>query len=93
MSCFQFKTYIEMRMPRCKCPNCGQFTYNPEWARPRSGFSLLFEALVLALAKEMPVSKIGAMMQEAGSRLWAIIHKISRQPTKNKTCLMPQGLA
>jgi transposase len=30
------------------------------WARERSDFTLLFEALVMALVKEMPVKPIGS---------------------------------
>ena len=32
------------------------------WARPDSGFTLLFEALVLMLAKAMPVSAVGRIV-------------------------------
>ncbi len=36
------------------------------WARERSDFTLLFEALVMALAKEMPVAAIGRLVGEYG---------------------------
>ena len=32
------------------------------WARPDSGFTLLFEALVMMLAKAMPVSAVGRIV-------------------------------
>ena len=44
------------------------------WARERSDFTLLFEALVMALAKEMPVTAIGGLVGEHDTRIWRIVH-------------------
>ena len=44
------------------------------WARPRSDFTLLFEALVMALAKEMPVKAIGGLVGEHDTKIWRIVH-------------------
>ena len=46
----------------------------PPWARERSDFTLLFEALVMALAKEMPVAAIGRLVGEYDKRIWRIVH-------------------
>ena len=70
---FQYKCFIHMRTPRTICPDCGQRLWLPPWARRQSGFTLLFEALVMALAKEMPVSKIGELVGEHDTRIWRII--------------------
>ena len=35
------------------------------WARPRSGFTLLFEALVVTMAAQMPVAGVGAHRRRA----------------------------
>ena len=51
---FQYKCYIHMRTPSTKCGKDGVRLYIPEWGRTRSGFTMLFEAFVLTLAKEMP---------------------------------------
>jgi hypothetical protein len=40
------------------------------WARPKSDFTLLFEALTLTLAHQMPVLAIAKLMGD-GTRLWA----------------------
>jgi len=40
-----------------KCPQgCGIKKVEVPWARPGSGFTLLFEALIMALVKEMTVA-------------------------------------
>ena len=44
------------------------------WARAQSGFTLLFEALVMALAKQMPVAAIAGLVGEHDTRLWRIVH-------------------
>jgi transposase len=43
------------------------------WARPGSGFTMLFEALVLSFAAAMPVSKVAAMTREHDTRIWRVL--------------------
>lgn len=72
---FQYEAYITARVPRVRCPNAGCAVKQIEvpWARSGSGFTLLFEALVLAMARQMPVNVIGGMLGEHDTRLWRII--------------------
>ena len=42
-------------------------------ARPHSGFSLLFEALIMSMADQMPVAAIAELVGETDKRLWRII--------------------
>ena len=44
------------------------------WARSGSGFTLLFEALVMALVAEMPVAAVGELIGEHDTRIWRIVH-------------------
>jgi transposase len=44
------------------------------WARSGSGFTLLFEALVMTLAREMPVAAVASVIGEHDTRVWRIIH-------------------
>src|SRR6516165_1089154 len=43
-------------------------------ARSDSGFTLLFEALVMAMVQAMPVAVVARMVDEWDTRLWRIIH-------------------
>jgi transposase len=70
---FQYKCYLHMRTPRTKCPKCGEHLYIPPWGRKNSGFTMLFELLMLTLAKEMPVSAIAAIVEENDTKLWRVI--------------------
>ncbi|MBF0152863.1 MAG: transposase family protein [Magnetococcales bacterium] len=48
------------------------------WARPDSGFTLLFEALIMAFAPEMPVAQIAEHLGVHDTRLWRVIrHHVS----------------
>ena len=40
----------------------------------RSGFTLLFEALVMALVKEMPVAAVAGLIGETDMRIWRVVH-------------------
>jgi transposase len=71
---FQHEAYIHARTPRIRCEQCGVRVVQVPWARPGSGFTLLFEALVMMLVKSMPVAAIAKLVREHDTRLWRIIH-------------------
>ena len=62
---FQHEAYLHARVPRVKCPEHGVKQVQVPWARGRSDFTLLFEALVMALVKEMPVKAIARLVGRA----------------------------
>ena len=71
---FQHETYLHARIPRIECPECGVKRVSVPWGRTNSGFTLLFEAFIMALAKEMPVNAIARLVNEHDTRLWRILH-------------------
>jgi len=71
---FQHEAYLHARVPRVKCPDCGVKRASVPWARPGSGFTLLFEALVMVMVKEMPVNAAADIVGEHDTRLWRVIH-------------------
>ena len=73
LSFFQYKCYIHPRTPRTKCPKCGERLWIPPWGRKQSGFTILFEAFVMAPAKEMPISRIGEIIGEQDTRIWRMV--------------------
>jgi transposase len=73
MNFFQHKCYIHARVPRIKTEGEGITTLPVPWAREGSGFTLLFEAMsMLLIESEIPVSKVGNVMQEWDNRIWRI---------------------
>jgi transposase len=71
---FQHEAYLTARVPRVICPEHGVRQVVVPWARPQSGFTLLFEALVMALAKQMPVAALAGLVGEHDTRIWRIVH-------------------
>jgi transposase len=43
------------------------------WSRSGSGFSLLFEALIMILSREMPVAAVSRLIGESDNRIWRVI--------------------
>jgi transposase len=64
---------LHARLPRVRCPEHGVRQVSVPWARPGSGFTLLFEALVLSFAAMMPVAKVASMTREHDSRIWRVL--------------------
>jgi transposase len=73
MNFWQHSTYLSARVPRVECLEHKVRQVEVPWARAGSGFTLMFEALVMALVKEMPVSAVGALVGEHDTRLWRIV--------------------
>lgn len=70
---WQHSTYLSARVPRVQCPEHQVRLVNVPWARPESGFTLMFEAFVMALTREMPVSAVAELMAEHDTRLWRVV--------------------
>ncbi len=70
---FQHRTLLHARLPRVTCPQCGVRKVATPWARAGSGFTLLFEAFMLTLAKAMPIANAARLLGEHDTRLWRII--------------------
>ena len=82
---WQYETELSALVPRVKCEKCGVHLVAVPWARPGSGFTLLFEAMVLLLAGEMPVSEVARMVGEYDTRLWRIIrHYVDKAHAKSQ---------
>jgi transposase len=70
---FQHQAYLHCRVPRIDCPDCGVQQVTLPWARPGSGFTLLYEALIMILAREMPVKALSRFLGEHDTRIWRVI--------------------
>lgn len=68
---FQFEAWLHADVPRVACSACGKTTQLPvPWARPASGFTAAFEALALALCRELPVRQAAALLRCSDKQLW-----------------------
>ncbi len=71
---FQHSAYLTARVPRCLCDEHGVRQVQVPWAREGSGFTLLFEALVMTLVQGMPVAAAARLVREHDTRIWRILH-------------------
>ena len=70
---FQHQAFLHARVPRIDCPDHGVRLVAVPWARPGSGFTLLFEAFVMAPVKGMPVAAAARLVGEHDTRLWRVL--------------------
>lgn len=80
---FQYQTYLHAKLPRIKC-GCGQIkNVVTPWARPGSGFTLLFEVFAMELAQAMPLATAGEILGEYDTRLMRIVgHYVNQARAK-----------
>jgi len=72
---FQHEAYIQADLPRVRCGQCGKtIQVEVPWARPQTGFTQLFEALVITLCRQMPVNAVAQHLNVSGDTLWRIVH-------------------
>jgi transposase len=77
---FQHAAYLHARVPRVDCGDCHSIRkVSVPWARPGSGFTLLYEALVMALAQEMPIRAVADLIGEHDTKVWRVLHHYVRK--------------
>jgi len=67
---FQHCCYLEVRTPRVvKLPDGRVVQIEPDWFGKLSGFTLLFEPLVLAMAEQMSSAAVAKLVKESWHRV------------------------
>ena len=68
---FQYEAWLHADVPRVACRACSKTTQLAvPWARPGSGFTAVFEALALALCRELPVRTAAELLRCRDKQLW-----------------------
>lgn len=90
---FQHKCYLHCRVPRLKGEDGSVELAEVPWSRPQSGFTLLFEAYVMALIEnEMPINKVGKIISEDAHRVWTIFNHWIVKAKRNHEPNQPTNL-
>lgn len=72
---FEHACYLHCQVPRIQTSDGRVETVQVPWARPGSGFTLLFEALAMALIeREMPVKRVAQMLRVNPQRVWTVFN-------------------
>ncbi len=75
LSFFEHSCYLHCSVPRITTTDGKVRTVEVPWARPGSGFTLLFEAMALALIeREMPVNRVAEMLKVNPQRIWTVFN-------------------
>jgi len=74
----QFKTLLVAEVPRVNCPEHGVVTVTVPWAEPGSGFTALYEALVIDWLKEASTQAVSRRL----SLSWNAIDGIMQRAVK-----------
>jgi transposase len=90
---FQYRCELVARVPRANCPEHGVKLTTVPWATPGSGFTLLFEAMVMLLAGQMPVSEVARITGEEDTRLWRLIQRLVEAAHAAKDWSQVRGIA
>jgi transposase len=68
---FQYEAHVHCQLPRVQCNACkATCQLQVPWARTGSRFTLMFEALALTLAREMPVAACARILRSTSNAVW-----------------------
>lgn len=70
---FQHECHLHARVPRVNTPDGRVVLVMPPWAGKLSGFTLLFEALLVELSHHMPVHQVMKMTNVSDFKLWRML--------------------
>lgn len=72
---FEHHCFLHCKLPRIKTSAGNVENVSVPWARPGSGFTLLFEAFAMALIeREMPVNRVAEVMGVNPQRIWTLFN-------------------
>lgn len=72
---FQHECHLQVRTPRVKLPSGSVRLIEPDFAGRLNGFTLLFEAFILMLARQMPFAAVARIVGESPHRVMAVCQK------------------
>ena len=72
----QFKTLLVAEVPRVKCPQHGIVTVKVPWAEPGSGFTALYEALVIDWLKEASIQAVSRQLSLSWNAIDGIMQRV-----------------
>ena len=72
---FQHECHLQVRVPRVRLPHGAVRQIDPDFAGRLKGFTLLFEALILMLAQQMPFRAVGRIVGESEYRVLAVCRR------------------
>lgn len=75
----QYQTILSANVPRVKCPEHGVSLIQVPWSEPGSGFTALFEALVIDWLKEASISAVSRQLKLSWNAIDGIMQRAVRR--------------
>lgn len=88
----QFKTILVAEVPRVACPEHGVVTVKVPWAEPGSGFTALFEALVIDWLKEASTLAVSRQMKLSWNAIDGIMQRAVKRGLKRREVHAPKQI-
>jgi transposase len=90
----QYKTILAADVPRVECEEHGVVTVSVPWAEPGSGFTLLFEALVIDWLKEASTLAVSRLMKLSWNAIDGIMQRAVERGLSRReaVCVMHLGV-
>jgi len=85
----QYKTILVADVPRVKCKEHGVVTVSVPWAEPGSGFTAMFEALVIDWLKEASTSAVSRLMGLSWNAIDGIMQRAVERGLSRREELFP----
>jgi len=85
----QLKTILVADVPRIKCTEHGVVTVQVPWSEPDSGFTALFEALVIDWLKEASIAAVSRQLGLSWNAIDRIMQRAVRRGLKRRSEIQP----
>jgi transposase len=85
----QYKTILVADVPRVKCEVHGVVTVSVPWAEPGSGFTAMFEALVIDWLKEASISAVSRLMGLSWNAIDGIMQRAVARGLSRREAVFP----
>lgn len=85
----QYKTLLIADVPRVKCEKHGVVTVSVPWAEPGSGYTAMFEALVIDWLKEASVSAVSRLMNLSWNAIDGIMQRAVKRGLSRREEITP----
>jgi transposase len=72
---FEHECYLNVKTPRVKIENGKVKLISPSWSGLSRGFTLLFEALILQMCRNMPINQAAKILKVGDKKLWQMLDK------------------
>jgi len=88
----QLKTILVAEVPRIRCPEHGVITVQVPWSEPGSGFTALFEALVINWLKEASLAAVSRQLGLSWNAIDRIMQRAVGRGLARRTVMQPEHI-